>query len=221
MCPRHKDRRRFESTYTKHTYSMKHNLTCKLRYVVYLITCEVCGKQYTGKTTTTMHIRHTGHRNEVDNETTELGEHFTTCGGKESMCVQIIDCVKEGEDQALQVLEGYWQNMLATFRVHGNINIRNEWKNYLGQQPRLFQNTHRRRRGGNGGRRIGGGRDGPWARLTHLSVVGSLCLGLKYIFYDILFLGNFVLGGEEPDSIMDNTQMCISMTMGADSPRNM
>ena len=52
---------------------------------------------------------------------------------------QIIDCVKEGEDEALSVLEGYWQNKLATFKANGgNINLRNEWRNYLGQQPILF-----------------------------------------------------------------------------------
>ena len=53
--------------------------------------------------------------------------------------IQIIDCVKEGEDEALGILEGYWQNQLATFQANEeNINIRNEWRNYMGQQPILF-----------------------------------------------------------------------------------
>ena len=71
----------------------------------------------------------------MENETTELGENFATCGGKEAMSLQIIDCVKEGELEALDILEGYWQNMLATFQIHDNINFRNEWRNYVGQQP--------------------------------------------------------------------------------------
>ena len=54
------------------------------------------------------------------------------------MGLQIIDCVKEGELEALDILEGYWQNMLATFQIHDNINVRNEWRNYMGQQPILF-----------------------------------------------------------------------------------
>ena len=55
------------------------------------------------------------------------------------MNIQIIDCVKEGEDEALSVLEGYWQNLLATFQANDeNINVRNEWRNYLCQQPILF-----------------------------------------------------------------------------------
>ena len=51
----------------------------------------------------------------------------------------MIDCVKQGEDEALAILEGYWQNMLATFQVNnGNLNVRNEWRSYMGQQPILF-----------------------------------------------------------------------------------
>ena len=43
------------------------------------------------------------------------------------MSIQMIDCVKEGEEEALRYLEGIWQNRLATFEQNGgNINIRNE-----------------------------------------------------------------------------------------------
>ena len=85
-----------------------------------------------------MHLRHGGHRSEVENKSSELGEHFAHCG-MENMCIQIIDCVKPGEDEALSILEGYWQNILATFQANnGNINIRNEWKHYMGQQPIFF-----------------------------------------------------------------------------------
>ena len=63
----------------------------------------------------------------MENKTTELGEHFATCG-MENLQLQIIDCVKVGEDMALIQLEGVWQNRLATFKAHGNINIRDEMK---------------------------------------------------------------------------------------------
>ena len=85
-----------------------------------------------------MHLGHGGHRSEVDNESSELGEHFAYCG-MDNMSIQIIDCVRQGEDEALSILEGYWQNLLATFQANNsNINIRNEWKNYMGQQPIFF-----------------------------------------------------------------------------------
>ena len=52
----------------------------------------------------------------------ELGEHFSNCG-VENMSIQIIDCVK-GEDEALSILEGYWQNPSATFKTNDkNVNI--------------------------------------------------------------------------------------------------
>ena len=138
LCPTLKEGREFSSTYTGLTYYIKHNFTCKSKFVIYLITCKQCNKQSTGKTRQKMHTRHTGHRSEVENLTSELGEHFSRCG-IENISLQIIDCVKEGEDEALSVLEGYWQNKLATFKANGgNINLRNEWRNYLGQQPILF-----------------------------------------------------------------------------------
>ena len=68
----------------------------------------------------------------------ELGEHFAHCG-MDNMSMHIIDCVRQGEDEALSILEGYWQNRLATLQANNsNINIRNEWKNYMGQQPIFF-----------------------------------------------------------------------------------
>ena len=55
------------------------------------------------------------------------------------MSIQIIDCVKEGEDEALSILEGYWKNQLATFQANEqNINIQNEWRNCIDQQTILF-----------------------------------------------------------------------------------
>ena len=38
----------------------------------------------------------------------------------------MIDCVKPGEDEAIFIVEGIWQNRLATFTQHGNINVRDE-----------------------------------------------------------------------------------------------
>ena len=127
LCPRIKEGVNFRSNFTGKTYKIRHNLTCKSKYCVYLITCEKCSKQYTGKSINYMHTRHGGHRSEIENETSELGVHFAACG-IENLKLQIIDCVQEGKDMALIQLEGVWQNRLATFKVHENINIRNELK---------------------------------------------------------------------------------------------
>ena len=117
LCPRLKEGKEFESSYTGLAYKIRHHLTCKSKYVVYLVTCQLCLKQYVGKTTQFMHTRHTGHRSEIENQTSELGEHFHRCG-VENLSLQIIDCVRQGEDETLSVLEGYWQNVLATFQAN-------------------------------------------------------------------------------------------------------
>ena len=111
---------------------MRHHLTCKSSYVIYLITCKAksqdqnheCGAQYVGSTTEAMNLRHNGHRTEIRNQSTPLGKHFAKCGIK-NLSLQIIDCVKQGEREALLIIEGIWQHKLATFQTHGGINKRN------------------------------------------------------------------------------------------------
>ena len=89
LCPRIKEGVNFRSNFTGKTYKIRHNLTCKSKYCVYLITCEKCSKQYTGKSINYMHTRHGGHRSEIENETSELGVHFAACG-IENLKLQII-----------------------------------------------------------------------------------------------------------------------------------
>ena len=125
LCPKLNESKQFTSTFTGLTYNIRHNLTCKSTFTVYLVTCQTCSAQYTGKTTETMHKRHTGHRREIEDQSTPLGRHFARCGYP-NFSVQIIDCVKHGEDEALHIVEGIWQNRLATFEQHGNINVRDE-----------------------------------------------------------------------------------------------
>ena len=134
-CPGIKESQTFTSTHTKQSYKMRHRLTCRSSYVIYLVTClsrsqdqmTICGQQYVGKTTEAMHLRHSGHKTEIRLRSTPLGRHFSHCGLK-NFSLQVIDCVKEGEDEALQIVEGMWQHKLATFEVHGNINRLNEMK---------------------------------------------------------------------------------------------
>ena len=54
-----------------------------------------------------------------------LGIHFSSCG-YENFSLQLIDCVREGEVEALGRLEGFWQHNLATFVENGGINRRDE-----------------------------------------------------------------------------------------------
>ena len=73
ICPKLSVSRRFKSTFTGLSYNIRHHLNCQSCYVVYLVTCWACQVQYVGKTTEAMHKRHTGHRREIEDESTPLG----------------------------------------------------------------------------------------------------------------------------------------------------
>ena len=73
-----------------------------LKYRMYLITCQI----------------YSGHSQEIRQESTDLGRHFARCG-EGNLSIHMIDCVKEGEEDALRYIEGIWQNRLATFEQHG------------------------------------------------------------------------------------------------------
>ena len=139
LCPKLKVSTTFKSTYTGLTYKIRHRLTCKSRYCVYLVTCELCGCQYCGSTKDYMHIRHNGHRQEIRGEITPLGKHFSKCG-YDKLTIQIIDCIKidrsEGRNiNALRYLEGVWQTRLGCFASQGNLNVRDEMRMHKGRIP--------------------------------------------------------------------------------------
>ena len=50
--------------------------------------------------------RHSSHKTEIKEKLTPLGRHFAQCG-IENFSLQIIDTVKEGEGDALEILEGF------------------------------------------------------------------------------------------------------------------
>ena len=126
-CPKLNVSTTFTSKFTGRTYKMRYRLNCKSTFVVYLVTCprQGCPALYTGSTTKTIMARHGGHRQEIREKGSNLGIHFSQCG-YENFSLQLIDCVKEGEVEALGRLEGYWQHNLATFVENGGINRRDE-----------------------------------------------------------------------------------------------
>ena len=63
---------------------------------LYLVTFSKCKKQYVGKSINFKHVRHTGHMQEIDNLSSELGCHFSKCGYTH-VSLQIKYYVREGE----------------------------------------------------------------------------------------------------------------------------
>ena len=110
----------FTSTNTKKTYTIRQNLGCKSKFVIYLSTCLKCSGQYVGKSTTPFNTRHSNHRQEIKKKIGGLGNHFGGDGcGYENVSIQIIDQVDIGDYQALAKAEVYWQNQLRTYIQNG------------------------------------------------------------------------------------------------------
>ena len=57
----------FRSTVTNQEYPITSHITCKSSWVIYLITCTRCNKQYVGKTETTLYTRFNNTRSEIKN----------------------------------------------------------------------------------------------------------------------------------------------------------
>jgi hypothetical protein len=68
----------FSSTITQKEYKIHGNFDCQSQCVIYLITCELCKKQYVGQTGTTLNNRMTGHRHDIKHQLDKpVSNHFS------------------------------------------------------------------------------------------------------------------------------------------------
>ena len=121
-CPVLVEGRKFTSTNTKKTYSIRQKLDCDSSFVIYLATCKRCGGQYVGKSTTPFKRRHSNHRQEIKKIYGGLGHHYGAkkgCEYPKHFSVQIIDKVEAGDKAALAEKEVYWQNQLRCYVQNG------------------------------------------------------------------------------------------------------
>ena len=100
------------------------NLNCKSNFVIYLVSCSRCGRQYVGQTRQALHKRLNGHRSSIVNDklSTYLCQHFNSSGHSFSdFSIQIVDCVDASSitfDEAvseLNIKEDYYMKVLNTF----------------------------------------------------------------------------------------------------------
>jgi len=113
----------FKSTMTGKEYKFMPNVGCHTKIIIYLVTCDKCKKQYVGKTAQSLKQRHYGHRREIDQQSSYLGQHFAGSCGYTSFRIQIIDHTSSPD--CLQRREGYWQHELMTLLPWG-LNTRDE-----------------------------------------------------------------------------------------------
>ena len=87
-CAVLKETKKFKSTSDGRTHVIKGSLTCTSKGVIYLVNCLDCKKQYVGETGGELRIRHRGHRQEIRNNLTPLGQHFNSCKNLELIAIE-------------------------------------------------------------------------------------------------------------------------------------
>ena len=108
---------------------MKLVQTMHLSFLIYLITCKRCTKQYIGKTTTSLYTRFNNTRSDTKIYTTERGKslpiahHFNlpdhTINDAQLMAIEKIHNHRE---QTILYRESFWINKLRT-RTPNGINV--------------------------------------------------------------------------------------------------
>ena len=110
------------------TNSINCNLNCKSNFVVYLISCVKCGRQYVGQTRQALHKRLNSHRASIVNFklSTYLCQHFNNNGHSfEDVSIQIVDWVDTSSmthEEAVSELnfkEDFYMKVLNTFYPMG------------------------------------------------------------------------------------------------------
>lgn len=70
----------YASLSTKNTYSINMEINCQSTYVIYLIQCKKCGKQYVGQTSNTLNTRIRNHLYDIirGDDTKPVAKHFSS-----------------------------------------------------------------------------------------------------------------------------------------------
>ena len=113
--------KKFTSTATGESFPITSNLTCKSSWLIYLITCKRCSKQYVGKTKTMLYTRFNNTRSEIKNYTTKGGKSlpYVTHFNSEEHSVSDISLmpIEKIHKQARSVIlrrESFWIAKLRT-----------------------------------------------------------------------------------------------------------
>ena len=76
-CQQVKNTNSFKSNQTNEEFKIFHLVSCKSKFVIYLLECVLCAIQYVGKSEWPMNIRLNKHRNDVfREEAIEVCQHF-------------------------------------------------------------------------------------------------------------------------------------------------
>lgn len=122
-CPKVQQTKFFKSTNTKRKYQIRQKISCRTSFLIYLVFCSNCGGNYVGRSKREFRQRHSGHKQEINNRTGGLGQHFHPSNNLgcsyDHLQVTFIEKVKQGDEAMLAKQELYWQYQLRSFRENG------------------------------------------------------------------------------------------------------
>ena len=118
----------FQSRKTKKKYKIFHKVSCKSKFIIYLLECTRCRIQYVGKSEWPMNIRLNKHRNDVFREDAiHVCKHFKEPGHQfnKDAKITIIEELKK-KDRSLKTMrkileqrEDFWILKLKTLQPDG------------------------------------------------------------------------------------------------------
>ena len=119
------------SSVTKQKFPIKQHIHCNSTNLIYIITCSLCNKQYTGQTSTTLRQRLNNHKSAIrrPNTTESVASHFQqTDHSIKNLRVQGVELVPVDPDKAtnarhLSEAESRWMWAVKSHRINGGLNV--------------------------------------------------------------------------------------------------
>ena len=123
ICDKHlSQEKRFVSCQTKESFSLRGRFSCDTKNVIYLISCQKCGKaQYVGQTQNSLRERFYLHRSHISkNVGTPLTMHFNQSNHslEDMRCIVIEEVNNFSLSERLR-RENFWISKLKTLLPHG------------------------------------------------------------------------------------------------------
>jgi len=119
----------FTSTVTNQRFTINTHIHCKMNWLIYLITCKKCNKQYVGKTENTLYTRFTNHKSDIKFHGTPksnnlpIGRHFTLPDHSiKDISIMGIEKIHKQTTETILRRESYWILKLQTLHPKG-INV--------------------------------------------------------------------------------------------------
>ena len=116
----------FKSTVTHQQFTINSHITCKSSWIIYLITCTQCNKQYVGKTETTLYTRLNNTRSEIRNfhstqqKVLPYTIHFNSPShSMQNLQITGIESIINKSHDTILHRESFWIQKLKTLQPNG------------------------------------------------------------------------------------------------------